>query len=370
MRERIPGLDLLRAGAISLVLFVHGANFFSEPLHLAFSQINTGPIGVDVFFVLSGFLIGGILLQLGDRMRDSRVAAGFWVNRAIRTLPNYYLFLALNAAAWILVFRHHSDFDPWPSFVRSLFFSQTIFHRPTEFFPESWSLCVEEWFYLLFPIGLLLGLKLRIPFLRLYLVLTGLLMAVSFLLRLSLKGPVVWNLDVNSVLVYKFDAIGMGLAAVAVSRMAPNRWLALKWILLPAGLALIFEAYGFIARASPSTQDFRRIFLPLITPLGAACLLPWASQCRSLGGGVFERAVAAVARWSYSLYLSNRLIEWFVDTCLGPALGYRLALVAYLGLSLAASAALYHWFELPVLRVRSRITICRESLAGRREGAR
>ncbi len=368
MRERIPGLDLLRAGAIGLVLFVHAANILREPLHLTFAQINTGPIGVDLFFVLSGYLIGGILLQLGDRMRDPRVTAGFWVSRALRTLPNYYLFLAINAAAWFLIFSRYSDFNPWPSALRSLFFCQTVFHRPSEFFPESWSLCVEEWFYLLFPIGLLLGLRLRVPFLGLYIGLTCLLMAASLLLRTSLRGPVVWNLDVNSVLVYKFDAVGMGLAAAAFSQMAPSRWRSLNRVLLAAGLGLLFEAYGFIARASPATEEFRRIFLPLFTPFGAACLLPWASQCKSLGAGIFERAVTAIARWSYSLYLSNRIFELLGDIYLRPALGYGLAVVASLGLSLAASAALYRWFELPILRLRSRVRVCRESLAVRRAG--
>ena len=95
-RQRIFGLDLLRAIAIGLVLLCHITPFFVFPLAPGwFAEVSAlASLGVDLFFVLSGFLIGGILLRDLDRGASFRSLVAFWSRRWWRTLPNYYLFLA------------------------------------------------------------------------------------------------------------------------------------------------------------------------------------------------------------------------------------------------------------------------------------
>jgi peptidoglycan/LPS O-acetylase OafA/YrhL len=137
-----PGIDALRFVAISTVALYH------------FQFLPWGWVGVDVFFVLSGFLIGGALLDEG---RERRLSFGrFYGHRALRILPLYYLFVLLS-----FLFKAHSRVDETtiPSVLASLTFMQTTgayyFKWPVDpaYIPGgSWSLVVEETFYLIAPL--------------------------------------------------------------------------------------------------------------------------------------------------------------------------------------------------------------------------
>ncbi|MBT3586198.1 MAG: acyltransferase [Halobacteriovoraceae bacterium] len=143
-KERDYGLDLMRAIAIIGVMFYHFPKEQHNILLRAFSQLSY--LGVDIFFVLSGYLIGGQVL--------SRLAAGknfsfkaFCTRRFLRTLPNYYLILAC-----YMLFYGLENFD-W----RYLVFLQNI--GGLLHFSHSWSLCVEEHFYIIFPIYIMVLVK-------------------------------------------------------------------------------------------------------------------------------------------------------------------------------------------------------------------
>src|SRR5258708_1726234 len=93
--KRIYGLDILRAIAILLVLYSHSIPFLSG---IFSSKLLSLPIidGVSIFFVLSGFLIGGILIKIIEKEGVSKVGLlNFWIRRWMRTLPLYYFVLTL-----------------------------------------------------------------------------------------------------------------------------------------------------------------------------------------------------------------------------------------------------------------------------------
>ena len=225
MHKHVYGLDLMRAVAVSLVVFQHGALFF----HLCYGTpaiwTKTGMIGVTLFFALSGFLIGGLLIDLGESMSEPGVAARFWVRRAIRTLPNYFLFIGVNVAFWYLFQRERGYPSPLPLLPRYVFFLQNFTSRQNWFFAESWSLSVEEWFYLIFPLGLFLGLRLmKVPFGRLYWLLSGTMIVLPLALRGLTLSQEDWARGITKVVIYRPDSIAMGLAAVALSRRFPAGW--------------------------------------------------------------------------------------------------------------------------------------------------
>src|SRR5687767_9357597 len=176
--HRLFGLDVLRAFAILLVLAAH-----TWPSRQAGAWANAfGVLGVELFFVLSGFLIGGILFRLSERGQLStwQDLMSFWRRRWFRTLPNYYLFLMLHVAwrTWVLGFPGviHTN---WEHFV----FWQNFDHGPSYFFAEAWSLAIEEWFYLLFALFLASALFLCRGSRLAWLIVIGLFLIVPAALR-------------------------------------------------------------------------------------------------------------------------------------------------------------------------------------------
>src|SRR5262245_57275931 len=149
--SRLVGLDVLRAVAVLLVLGHHpptGRPSSDEPSAL-FLWWHVGWIGVDLFFVLSGFLIGGLLFEEAKKTGDICLRR-FWVRRAFKILPPYFVFLAVVALLWLFD-GQPSVFDCWPNLLHAQNYLGTadfsVWH--------TWSLAVEEHFYLLLPLVLL-----------------------------------------------------------------------------------------------------------------------------------------------------------------------------------------------------------------------
>lgn len=156
----------MRSIAIMIVIMGHYADFFQshlgyivpivdKPLHAIFSYLITEFDGVDLFFVLSGFLIARSLLTSfkNNDLTWKYLLRSFWVKRWLRTLPNYFFALTLLcvlAVYFPLVFKSEHEKSVFPYYV----FSQNLTAGGLLFFPESWSLSVEEWFYITFPLGL------------------------------------------------------------------------------------------------------------------------------------------------------------------------------------------------------------------------
>lgn len=151
---RLHGLDALRAVAILLVFAYHYQVFVSgQPTFGWLSEI--GWAGVDLFFVLSGYLIANQLM--GGMARGGQLSLPrFYGRRLLRTLPNFYVVLALY---WLFP-QVMGGREP-PPLWRFLTFTQNITLMPGTAFSHAWSLCIEEQFYLVLPAVLLLGASLR-----------------------------------------------------------------------------------------------------------------------------------------------------------------------------------------------------------------
>jgi peptidoglycan/LPS O-acetylase OafA/YrhL len=155
-RQHVPALDGVRGLAIVLVLAFHGANSVLPDLGgwVGFARhvVSFGATGVDLFFVLSGYLITGILL-------DSRDEGGYFRNfygrRALRIFPAYYLYLAL-IFGLLEPLARSSGYDPWAGvnvwyylfYLQNWMPNRGVFDR---FLNPMWSLAIEEQFYLVWP---------------------------------------------------------------------------------------------------------------------------------------------------------------------------------------------------------------------------
>jgi peptidoglycan/LPS O-acetylase OafA/YrhL len=348
---RVFGLDLVRAGAVLSVLAAHTCDLL-EPVFLAPRTAQAlAVMGVELFFVLSGFLIGGIIID-GVR-RDPRWVANFWVRRWIRTLPNYFVFLALNVIVFYAIYHR------WPVFGSYVVFAQSLFWPHPQFFNEAWSLAVEEVFYLLAPLVAVALLPLARGRWRVLgmLMLGALLIGGARVAYVRAYDPA-WDMGVRKVVLLRLDCIVYGVVAAYACR----RWrlttpvrlgLAAAGVVV-AGYAVWLLSIGWV-QASPL---WRALFFSLLSA-GAAGLLPIAAE---LDGSTVPAPVVAatrrVALWSYALYLTNlpvqRLMILFGIEATRPLPAIGLAL-AFVVVSLAWSAATYRWFERPIMDTRDRV---------------
>ncbi len=368
-KNRVFGLDILRATAILLVLAAHTwPTKAYQQWAYAFAVL-----GVELFFVLSGFLIGGILMRLAEegRLRTLGDVWGFWRRRWFRTLPNYYLFLALHLVwrTWILGFP-----DQVATNWEYLFFVQNLRHPPGFFFPETWSLAVEEWFYLLFPVFLLVALRgFRRPG-HAWMAVIALFLILPTVLRtwaaLAVEVPLepaqieaakrAWDAVPRKVVVLRLDVVMYGVICAVICARWRLFWERMRtwW---PAGVVLIAVATASIGWDGPlhAAKPWEGLALWPIMAVGFALLLPRFSQIPA-AGSVAARFTSWIAKISYALYLCHGLILLAMWRWMGPRSSIGLEKNSILWcvtawvLSLAVAGLVYRWFEKPMMDVRDR----------------
>jgi peptidoglycan/LPS O-acetylase OafA/YrhL len=356
--ERVFGLDLLRAIAVLMVLAAH-CRFLLLPL-LPWTETLSifGFLGVELFFVLSGFLIGGIILRTFPEAPGLRSLAQFWIRRWFRTLPNYYLFLVLNLLLWTSQgYRTAGLLSYWG-------FLQNLWWECRRFFNESWSLAVEEWFYLLFPILLLLGSRLR-PRLAFA---CGLALSVLFLLSTGARVVAVatsdpsWDAGLRKVVVYRLDALMVGVLGAYLKAYRPGLWRRLTLPLVPVGLLLFAVVASSYYGANRNDSVFARTWMFNATSFAVFAFLPILDRWRSARGWLADWT-RNVSLWSYSLYLCHLPLQEVLKALFGDprrlGLGMgtgRIAAVsaAFVVLAIACSALTYRFFEKPAMDLRER----------------
>ena len=307
--DRVFGLDLLRAAAIMSVICAHGFVVLYPHFGSVLGVFGHGGFyGVELFFVLSGFLIGQILIRQGPALGRAADVAVFYVRRWFRTLPLFFLFLAINVGLEYQ-FRHHrvgfAETLSHGFFLRNL----TGFHM--SFFPESWSLAIEEWFYLLFPAALWLGLKVSKRFDGVFLSAAFAFFAFSTVARmLAATDPAAtWSEAQRMVVIYRFDALMIGVFAAWLSLRFPAWWRKQRWLGALAGAVLLVAMYATLWKienhqlAFGDDSYFARTFRFTLVSLGFALLLPWASAWKLTRENYCSTAIRRIALWSYGLYL-------------------------------------------------------------------
>lgn len=362
---RNAGLDTLRALAIVLVFTNHYMLFVSGgPTFGWFGQI--GWTGVDLFFALSGYLIGN---QILGGIRRSRQSGGgerfslarFYARRLLRTLPNFYFVLALYAL-WP-AFRGTNVLPPLWKF---LTFTQNIQLMPGTAFSHAWSLCVEEQFYFLLPAVALAIAACRKPLLLAWLAVIGTLlagMAIRSHLWTQYVGPEEQGGFHYYTLIYysslcRFDELVAGVALALVKNHHANAWTRLtsrgNWA-LAAGAALLALTWSLFLEdhyGYPMTV----IGYPMLG-LSFTLLLVAALSPGSLLQRLRVPGAASIALWSYAIYLTHKTLCVLLRTPLqaegwGPNSWQAIVLMS--AASLLAGWLLHLLVETPFMMLRDR----------------
>lgn len=355
--NRIYGLDILRCLAILLVVIGHGDVFFSKSTR-AFIYFLVFD-GVSIFFVLSGFLIGGILIKEFEKKDFSfQTVVLFWKKRWFRTLPNYFLILTILIIFKLLYFNDF-NFD-----YRYFIFSQNLFSPHPEWFPEAWSLSVEEWFYLLIPI-VIICLKVVFDFnLKKATLYTSLIVItiITFFrfykyLNIDISNVDEWDLNYRKLVFTRLDSLMYGVLGAYLAYYHKIIWVKFKKLLFFIGISLLLLD-KFIIKASFDSL-YLCVFSFTVNSVGTLSLMPYMSNLKK-GQGVLYKIITCIALISYSMYLINfSLVREIIisninflgmNTYLNIFIKYFL----YWFFTVLISILIYKYFELPILKFRDK----------------
>lgn len=354
---RLPGLDLLRAIAIVWVMLFHSFLVGGLGTDLAWLS-RYGWMGVDIFFVLSGFLIGRQVLAPLAHGGDFSFG-DFYARRAYRILPAFLVVLAIYAAFPAL--REAPGMAPWWQFA-TFTVNLLIDYGTQQAFSHAWSLCVEEHFYLLFPV-LAWGLTRRPSAAKFWsvcmlLVVAGIALRGSVWLHDTTMDPARnWFVeDIYYPTWSRLDGLLAGVVLATIAAFRPATWARMTargngFLLL--GLAVVAFAFWLFRERTGLLGN--TVGWPVLSA-AIACLVVAGASPTSWIGRYSLPGAAWVAALSYSLYLSHKLVFVAVERGLGEWLAGRglLAFAVYAVATALGGAALHYAVERPFLRLRDR----------------
>lgn len=351
----LPGLDSLRAIAVVWTMLFH--SFLVGGLGEDWQWLQQyGWMGVDLFFVLSGFLIGAQVLAPLSR-GEGFSFGDFWLRRAFRILPAFWAVLAV----YLLWpgFREAPGMEPWWKFA-GFFVNLSIDYGRNAAFSHAWSLCVEEHFYLLFPILAIAFARLRsgaaLATFCIVLVLGGIALRSAIWLHFDALDPG-YNWFVEEIYYptwNRLDGLLAGVLLATWKTYRPDSWQRMATRangVFIAGLATMALSFWLFRDRTGLLGN--SIGWPVLS-LGLAMLVFAGAQAGSWIGRRAFPGAAWLAAVSYSLYLVHKPMFGLVETHVGESLDGRgfIAFVVYGIASLLAAALLYYAVERPGLRLR------------------
>lgn len=350
--RRNVGIDLMKAFAIFCVVHRHGQHLLSwwpEWLRL--------PHGVDVFFVISGFLIGGMFIRKYSSLPRAdwpETCLRFWIRTLFRIVPCYLVILMVNylLVSWALI-PGEVAFPIW----RYATFTQNIAQPFYGYFWESWSLPVQMWFYLLFPLLLAFmskpfGVKTSV------LAVSFLGIAVSVVFRwLQQDGldAFWWDVTMRKTVLSRMDSIFYGVLAAWCVHYHPS--IMERWALVAFIMGMI--CYGVCSLLPYDRYTFVGGIMYLSVPaLGYALMLPLLTR---LGAPHTHAGHICVdlSILSFSVYLLNLLwMQLLTKHCDSFLSGYPgCSYLLFWLLTWGSAWCLYHLVERPMMRIRDKVLI-------------
>lgn len=376
--KRIIGLDVLRSIAIILVMLMHSGSMFLPLARLPLIGnivgkllaiiIPVGYLGVELFFVLSGYLIGSILIKLfsDNKKPIFKEIKQFWIRRWLRTLPNYYFVLLINYIVFVFIL------NSYPFNWKYLFFIQNFISVQPSFFRESWSLAVEEWSYFLLPIIMFVCFVLFKKSSSKFLILLSicLIILLSFCVKFAFLFTnfhqfIPFDEQLRKVVLFRLDAIMYGFLMAWLMHYFSSFFLKHKIIFLLLGLffLVILVWYFYINgnfELENQTSNFiivfinRMFWIPLVG-VSFSFMIPFFATLISFNNNILNTVFMFISKISYSLYLIHFPVYALIFFKKLPFLNIQQSLyniMSYFTVCFVIAYLLYRFWELPFLKWR------------------
>jgi peptidoglycan/LPS O-acetylase OafA/YrhL len=364
-RKRLPAVDGLRGIAILTVFSYHYAGGLpkaasSGAIHVLGMFFAFGWSGVDLFFVLSGFLITGILY-------DTRAGAGYYKNfyarRVLRIFPIYYLFIAIYLLLTPLIGAHWKlgqlSFLVYLGFPFVLVWPELGQVSPLVRIDHLWSVNAEEQFYMVWP-WMIARLRTSRAILHACIVVGAMAMLLRIAICVSGRLDIAWTHD---FLLCRMDTLALG-AAIALIVRGPLQERAMRWAPLIFVLAAGAVVGVCIIRRTVDHGDpvIATIGFSLIA-LGYGALLLLALRKGSwLEWLLSARILRIFGKYSYGMYLYDFPLtlllsprrEFFITRAHSYVIGSAVFLAFCLVVNLLIAASSFHLIESPIMRLKSR----------------
>ena len=351
MQERNRGLDFFRSIAILLVLVSHTRHLFTwiKIKYFNWWYLSVGGyLGVELFFVLSGFLIGDQLYRkvFKNKYLFYNIKV-FYLRRWYRTLPLYYLFLIIYVIDYYI--RYHHFYFPY----LHIFFLQNFSKTALKFYPVSWSLSVEEWFYLLIPIILFYSLFFTehkfLPLLVIFLFIGIVKVYVV------LKFPYLTWTDIRKSIFLRFDSLLVGVFFAYLKNYKINifNFFSSKkpFLLSLFGMILLIIWYYYKLQPGLDKDFFSKAFMFQLTSLFLAPIMIYLYFNFKSSNKIWYYG----AIFSYSIYLMHFL---FLIPFIKLSYKYHsvifslFLLVIFYVLNVFFAFLIYKYIEQPILTKR------------------
>jgi peptidoglycan/LPS O-acetylase OafA/YrhL len=367
--DRIFGLDLVRFIAIMMVVLGHGCIVLPDEVANVIKRCMLD--GVSIFFVLSGFLIGGILIRQLEKGKDSwGDLMHFWKRRWMRTLPAYFFVLTI-VMGYTMIVTPNLLPDRWWEFY---FFVQNLFHPRPNFFGEAWSLSVEEWFYLTVPLLIFIGVILfraRPKIAILVVVIIVMIAAIVYrhiLFNSLFVYPGTEDFDAfrkhgDALITYRvlprLDSLMFGVLGAYIMHYHPKIWkMKFRFLLFLVGGVVL---YMIKRDNSEHYLLYDAVWLHVIKSVGVLLALPFLSTL-VVRPNWFTRMITFISLISYSMYLVNLKVVLYMIMKNGiyqqyagfwrlhPHWGLDYAL--FWTLTIGLSFLIYKFIETPFMNMR------------------
>jgi peptidoglycan/LPS O-acetylase OafA/YrhL len=338
--DRISSLDVFRAIAIIAVIFYH----FHQ--YLPF-----GNIGVDLFFVISGFLVGGILIKDFDKEKGINIPR-FLLQRGFKIWPSYYFFLMFGSLMAFLFYRnsHPTQIIPFREIARYALFYQNYVPNPDHWsFGHVWSLCVEEHFYIMLPVLLFLIhklVKVKYRTKALYI-----MVFTAIILGMVFKYYSLYFTDSRDTYLRtqnRIDALAWGVLLYLIISQYGERIKQIKHLSVLSVIGIVVFAAAIIIGNHTDSEKYHKIILhSAIAPCFFLLIL-----------GVYYRdfsrfyLLRTVGYFSYNLYLWHPMFVSMVSDKIGVGI---VGLVIYIVLSFLMAAITTIIIEEPFLQKRKAV---------------